>query len=60
MLNRLYAMRIRDNLPTFFQNFVTNKKLNVTVGALYSEVTDQDEEVPQGSILSLTCFAITK
>jgi len=33
ILNILYAMGLRDNLPTFVQNFLTNQKIQCQSGS---------------------------
>ena len=58
ILNNIYAMGLRGNLPNFIQNFLTDRKFRVRVGASHSNSMNQVEGVPQGSVLSVTCFAI--
>ena len=58
ILHSLYEMGLRGNLPYFIQNFLTERKFCVRVGPSQSDLTDQMEGIPQGSVLSVTCFAI--
>ena len=51
-------MGLRGNLPYFVQNFLIERKFWLRVGPSQSDLTDQMEGVPQGSVLSVTCFAI--
>ena len=51
-------MGLRGNLPHFLKNFLTDRKFWVRIGSSYSDLVDQEEGVPQGSVLSVTCFAI--
>lgn len=48
ILNNLYALEIMDNLQTFFQNFLTNKKFNVRVRVSCSKFADRDDGGPSG------------
>ena len=58
ILNSLYEMGLRGNLPNFLENFLTNRQFCVRIGASHSEYVKQEEGLPQGSVLSVTCFAI--
>ena len=58
ILHSLYEMGLRGNLPYFIQNFLTERKFWVRVGPSQSDLTEQVEGIPQGSVLSVTCFAI--
>ena len=59
ILNSLYEMGLRGNLPKFIENFLTDCQFCVRIGACHSEYVKQEEGLPQGSVLSVTCFAIT-
>ena len=48
ILNSLYNMGLRGNLPNFIENFLSS----------HSTYMEQEEGLPQGSVLSVTCFAI--
>ena len=58
ILNSLYNMGLRGNLPIFIENFLSLREFCVRVGASHSEYVMQEEGLPQGSVLSVTCFAI--
>ena len=58
ILNSLYRMGLRGNLPIFIENFVSSRKFCVRVGASHSDYVEQEEGLPQGSVLSVTCFAV--
>ena len=51
-------MGLRGNLPTFVSNFLTERQFKVRLGSTYSNLCDQENGVPQGSILSVTLFSI--
>ncbi|MEL7079277.1 MAG: reverse transcriptase family protein [Cyanobacteria bacterium J06582_2] len=58
ILNSLHHMGLRGNLPIFIQNFLSNREFCVRVGAHHSSFFKQEEGLPQGSVLSVTCFAV--
>ena len=58
ILNSLYNMGLRGNLPRFIENFLSSREFCVRVGASHSNYVEQEEVLPQGSVLSVTCFAI--
>ena len=58
ILNSLHNMGLRGKLPTFISNFLSNRKFCVRVGATHSDFFTQEEGLPQGSVLSVTCFAV--
>ena len=45
-------------LPLFLQNFLTDREFKVKVGSTLSELHNQEQGVPQGSILSVTLFSL--
>ncbi|MEO1419306.1 MAG: reverse transcriptase domain-containing protein, partial [Bacteroidota bacterium] len=51
-------MGLRGNLPIFIKNFLSNRKFCVGIGASHSSFYNQEEGLPQGSVLSVTCFAV--
>ena len=59
ILISLHKMGLRGNLPCFISNFLTNRRSCVRIGSQHSEYVEQKEGVPQGSVLSVTCFAIS-
>ena len=58
ILRELYNIRLRGNLPICIRNFFQNRVFKVRVGSNYSTTHEQHEGVPQGSVLSTTCFII--
>ena len=51
-------MGLRGSLPAFAEDFMSDRKFCVRVGASHSDYLDQEEGLPQGSVLSVTLFAI--
>ena len=49
---------LKDRLPHFIDNFLSNRNFKVRVGTTLSDLQGQEEGVPQGSILSVTLFSI--
>ena len=58
ILNNLYDIGLRGNLPIFIENFLSAREFCVRVGASHSDFVHQNEGLPQGSVLSVTCFAL--
>jgi len=58
ILNVLYQAGFRGHLPIFIRNFLTERRMKVRVGSVLSDSFEQVEGVPQGSVLSVTCFAL--
>ena len=54
----LYELGIEGRLPQFIKGFLSNKKFRVHVDTTFSSVKNQEEGVPQGSILAVTLFNI--
>ena len=46
------------SLPIFVQNFLSNREFKVRVGSTLSETHNQEQGVPQGSLLSVTLFSL--
>ena len=57
-LNYMHEMGLRGNLPAFAEGFLSSREFCVRVGASHSEYFVQEEGLPQGSVLSVTLFAI--
>ncbi len=49
---------LRGRLPLFILAFLEDRKFQVRVGSVLSELDDKEMGVPQGSILSVTCFSL--
>ena len=48
----------KGRLPIFVQNFLSNREFKVHVCSTLSEAHNQEQGVPQGSILSVTLFSL--
>ena len=58
ILKDLFNLGLRGNLPIFIEKFLDNRIFHVRVGSTLSYGVYQEQGVPQGSILSVTLFAI--
>ena len=58
ILKQLISWRIGGNIYSFIEEFLTDHYLKVRVGSEFSEAYIKEEGVPQGSVLSVTLFAI--
>lgn len=58
ILSKMFAFGLRGCLPLFVQGFLTNRRICVRVGGVLSSERVLEEGVPQGSVLSCTCFMI--
>ena len=58
ILQTLLSWGIRGNLPVFINNFLNERMFRVKVGTTLSTLYVQENGVPQGSVLSVTLFAI--
>ena len=56
IMKDLHEAGLRGRLPIFIDNFLQNRQFSVRIGATLSDLYDQEEGVPQGSILAVTCF----
>ncbi len=54
----LHDIGLKGHLTKFIQNFLSDRSFRVRIGSTLSEVYDQEQGVPQGSILSPTLFNI--
>ena len=59
ILRNIYSLGIRGSLGYFIENFMKNRLLKLKVEKLLSPPFPQEEGVPQGSVLSVTLFAVT-
>ena len=59
-MQELYNAGLRGNLPLFIQNFLIDKKIKIKVRVRnnYSYLKAVQGNIPQGSVLSFTCFMI--
>ena len=58
IMKDLHDLNLRGNLPKFIENFLKNRSFHVKVGTTLSDPFEQEEGVPQGSILSPLLFEI--
>ena len=58
ILKSLSSWGFKGRLPVFISNFMTDRTFNVRVGNVLSDTFTQENGVPQGSVLSVTLFAI--
>ena len=58
ILKILYECNLRGDLPLFIKAFLKTRTFQVQVGATLSDTLVQEEGVPQGSVLSVTLFAL--
>ena len=58
ILRTIYNWGIRGRLPIFLTNFLSNRTFRVRIGTTLSMPRPQENGVPQGSVLSVTLFAI--
>ena len=58
ILKDLYGAGLRGRMPLFIQHFLNNRTFKVRLGALLSDIHNQEMGVPQGSILSVTLFIL--
>ena len=58
IMKDLHEIGLKGRLPIFVQNFLSNREFKVRVGSTLSEAHNQEQGVPQGSILSVTLFSL--
>ena len=58
IMKDLHQAGLRGRLPCFIEGFVKNRQFSVRLGACLSGMFDQEMGVPQGSVLSVTLFAL--
>ena len=54
----LHDAGLRGHMATFISKFLSNRKFSVRIGGTLSDMYNQEEGVPQGSILSVTLFSL--
>ena len=57
IIQQFFKMGVRGNMLNFLMEFLTDRFLKVKVGNTLSSPFRQEEGVPQGSVLSVTCFS---
>ena len=58
IMKDLHDAGLRGHMPQFISKFLSNRKFSVRIGGTLSDIYDQEEGVPQGSILSVTLFSL--
>ena len=58
VIKQFHEMGVRGKMLNFLIEFLTDRFLKVKVGNTLSSAYRQEEGVPQGSILSVTCFSV--
>lgn len=58
IMRDLHKMGLRGRLPMFIREFLSHRSFRVVNGEFTSDSYPQEEGVPQGSVLSVTLFAI--
>ena len=58
ILKKLHSCGLRGELPMLIKAFLRLRKFQVQVGNVFSQRKIQEEGVPQGSVLSVTLFAL--
>ena len=58
IIKDLHDIGLRGRLPNFISNFLSDRSFNVRIGSTLSDTFEQEQGVPQGSILSPTLFNI--
>ena len=58
ILKYIHKLGLRGRLPTFIENFLADRTMQVRVGSSLSDEYDQEQGVPQGGVLSSTLFSI--
>jgi len=58
ILNAMFDAGLRGHMPIFIRNFLRDRVMKVRINDEMSDEYEQIEGVPQGSVLSVTCFAL--
>ena len=58
ILKDIHKLGLRGRLPTFIENFLADRAMQVRVGSSLSDYYDQEQGVPQGGVLSTTLVSI--
>ena len=59
ILKTIHQVGLRGELPLFIKSFLSHRFFQVRVGNTLSDRKCQEEGVPQGSVLSVTLFALS-
>ena len=58
IMKDLHKLGLKGRLPFLFKIFLSDRTFNVRIGNTLSDIFEQEQGVPQGSILSPTLFGI--
>ena len=58
IIQKLFDIGLRGELPIFVANLLSERTFRVKVGNEYSDIFNQENGVPQGSVISPTLFMI--
>ena len=58
ILKDIHKLGLRGRLPTFIENFLADRAMQVRVSSSFSDYYDQEQGVPQGGVLSTTLFSV--
>jgi hypothetical protein len=58
ILRTLHRWNLRRLLPLFISSFLQDRHFRVRLGTVFSDFYTQENGVPQGSVLSVTFFAV--
>ncbi|MEO1419301.1 MAG: reverse transcriptase family protein, partial [Bacteroidota bacterium] len=58
ILKTIHSCGIRGEMALFLKAFISSRQFQVRVGSTLSDIMSQEEGVPQGSVLSVTLFAL--
>ena len=58
ILEQFHHMGVKGNMMKFLKSFLTDRYIKVRIGNNTSKPFKQQEGVPQGSVLSVTCFIV--
>ena len=58
IMRDLHDLKLKGRLPNFISGFLSDRKFKVHIGSTLSDMKNQEEGVPQGSVLSVTLFSI--
>ena len=58
IIRKLISYGVRGHLLHFMKGFLSNRRISVRVNSTHSDVYTLTEGIPQGSVLSCTCFLV--
>ena len=54
IMKDIHKLGLRGRLPTFIENFLADRTMQVMVGSTLPDLYDQEQGIPQGGVLSTT------